>query len=49
MRRMFGLPDYFVRVATRDLAAYEAFVVDRLGRTAGIAKIDSHLTMKKIK
>jgi DNA-binding Lrp family transcriptional regulator len=49
MRRMFGLPDYFVRVATRDLASYEAFVVDRLGRTAGIAKIDSHLTMKKIK
>jgi DNA-binding Lrp family transcriptional regulator len=49
MRRMFGLPDYFVRVATHDLEAYEAFVSERLGRTAGIAKIDSHLTMKTIK
>lgn len=49
MRRMFGLPDYFVRVATRDLEAYEAFVTDRLGRTPGLARIDSHLTMKKIK
>lgn len=49
MRRMFGLPDYFVRVATRDLEAYEAFVSDRLGRTPGLARIDSHLTMKKIK
>ena len=33
LRRMFGLPDYFVRVATRDLESYEAFVVDRLART----------------
>jgi DNA-binding Lrp family transcriptional regulator len=49
LRRMFGLPDYFVRVAVRDLEAYEAFVTDRLGRASGLARIDSHLTMKKIK
>ncbi|GAA4741079.1 Lrp/AsnC family transcriptional regulator [Actinomycetospora chibensis] len=49
LRRMFGLPDYFVRVATRDLESYEAFVVDRLARTPGLARIDSHLTLKKIK
>ena len=49
MRRMFGLPDYFLRVATRDLQAYESFVTDRLGRAPGLAKTDSHLTLKKIK
>jgi DNA-binding Lrp family transcriptional regulator len=49
LRRMFGLPDYFVRVAVRDLEAYEAFVTDRLGAASGLARIDSHLTMKKIR
>lgn len=49
LRRMFGLPDYFVRVATRDLESYEAFMTDRLARTSGLARIDSHLTLKKIK
>ena len=49
LRRMFGLPDYFMRVATRDLAAYESFMTERLGRATGLAKIDSHLTMKTIK
>ncbi|WP_285655750.1 Lrp/AsnC family transcriptional regulator [Actinomycetospora sp. NBRC 106375] len=47
--RMFGLPDYVMRVATRDLEAYESFVVDRLSRATGLAKIDSHLPMRKIK
>lgn len=48
-RRMFGLPDYFLRVATRDIGAYEQFVTDKLTQAPGIAKIDSHLTMKAIK
>lgn len=49
MRRMFGLPDYQLRVATTDLAAYEAFVTDKLEDTPGIARVDSHLTMKRVK
>jgi DNA-binding Lrp family transcriptional regulator len=48
-RRMFGLPDYFLRVATRDIGAYEQFVTDKLTQAPGIAKIDSHLPMKAIK
>ena len=48
-RRMFGLPDYFLRVATQDIGAYEQFVIDKLTQAPGIAKIDSHLTMKAIK
>ncbi|MGV9348467.1 Lrp/AsnC ligand binding domain-containing protein [Streptomyces spiralis] len=26
LRRLFGTPDYFVRVAVADLAAYETFL-----------------------
>jgi DNA-binding Lrp family transcriptional regulator len=48
-RRMFGLPDYFLRVATRDIGAYEQFVTGKLTQALGIAKIDSHLPMKAIK
>jgi DNA-binding Lrp family transcriptional regulator len=48
-RRMFGLPDYFVRVATADFESYEAFVSTRLTDVPGLARIDSHLTMKTVK
>lgn len=49
LRRMFGLPDYFLRIATKDLAAFETFVTHHLEDTPGLAKVDSHLTMKTIK
>jgi DNA-binding Lrp family transcriptional regulator len=49
LRRMFGLPDYLLRVATTSLESYETFVSTRLGDVPGIYKLDSHLTMKTIK
>jgi DNA-binding Lrp family transcriptional regulator len=49
VRRMFGLPDYFVRVAVADLESYEAFVSTRLTDVPGLARIDSHITMKTVK
>ena len=49
VRRMFGLPDYFVRVAVADLESYEAFVSTRLTDVPGVARIDSHITMKTVK
>jgi len=48
-RRMFGLPDYFLRVATADLESFERFVTNQLEDTPGIGRVDSHLTMKTIK
>ena len=48
-RRMFGLPDYFLRVATADLESFERFVTNTLEDTPGIGRVDSHLTMKTIK
>ncbi|MER5753266.1 Lrp/AsnC family transcriptional regulator [Streptomyces sp. NPDC002088] len=48
-RRMFGRPDYFLRVAVADHAAYEAFLTGKLTGLPGILRVESHLTMKKIK
>lgn len=49
VRRMFGLPDYVVRVGTPDLEAFEVFVTADLEGIPGIARVDSHLTMKIVK
>jgi hypothetical protein len=38
-----------LRVATGDIGAYEQFVINKLTPAPGIARIDSHLTMKAIK
>jgi DNA-binding Lrp family transcriptional regulator len=47
--RMFGRPDYYVRVAVADHAAYEGFVTGKLTGLPGVRRITSHLAMKKIK
>ena len=49
LRRMFGHPDYFLRVAVADQAAYEAFLTGRLIGLPGVLHVTSHLTMKKVK
>jgi DNA-binding Lrp family transcriptional regulator len=49
VRRMFGLPDYLIRVATASLEGFEAFISTRLGELPGVDKFDSHITMKLIK
>ncbi|POX62942.1 ArsR family transcriptional regulator [Streptomyces sp. Ru62] len=48
-RRMYGRPDYFIRVAVADHAAYEAFLTGKLSGLPGVRRIESHLTMKDIK
>ncbi|GAA3188205.1 MULTISPECIES: Lrp/AsnC family transcriptional regulator [Streptomyces] len=48
-RRMYGRPDYFIRVAVADHAAYEAFLTDRLSGLPAVRRLESHLTMKTIK
>lgn len=49
LRRMFGLPDYFMRVRTADLDAYEAFLTRVLEAVPGVRTTDSHITMKVVK
>ncbi|MEU4171093.1 Lrp/AsnC family transcriptional regulator [Streptomyces sp. NPDC026665] len=48
-RRMYGRPDYFLRVAVADHAAYEAFLTGRLMGLPAVLSIESHLTMKTIR
>ena len=47
--RMMGQPDYLVRVAVADAAAYEAFYIDTLAALPGIQTLTSMTTMKTIK
>ena len=49
IRRMFGLPDYLLRIATDSIESYETFVSTKLGDVPGMDKLDSHITMKLIK
>ena len=48
-RRMFGLPDYIVRVAVADQAAYETFYLSKLAELPGLARVNSQFTMKMVK
>ncbi len=48
-RRMFGLPDYLLRVAVADLAAYERFYMAALADLPGVARLNSQFTMKTVK
>ncbi|GAA3956058.1 Lrp/AsnC family transcriptional regulator [Actinomadura viridis] len=48
-RRVFGRPDYYLRVMVADYAAYEAFQTNKIIGIPGIARVISQPTMKKIK
>jgi DNA-binding Lrp family transcriptional regulator len=48
-RRMFGIPDYLVRVAVADATAYEAFYMNELAELPGIGRVTSQFTMKLVK
>ena len=48
-RRMFGLPDYVIRVAVADQAAYEAFYMNELAELPGVGRVSSQFTMKLVK
>lgn len=48
-RRLFGRPDYFIRAAVADHAAYEAFLTGKLSGLPGVLRVTSRLTMKTIK
>ena len=48
-RRMFGVPDYVVRVAVADQAAYEAFYMNKLAELPGLARVNSQFMMKLVK
>ena len=48
-RRMFGSPDFRLVVATKDVAAYEAFLTNKLLALPGLGKLQSHFPMLILK
>ena len=46
--RLFGDPDYLLRVVTADLAAYQRLQDDRLTALPGILRMTSTLVMKRV-
>jgi Lrp/AsnC family leucine-responsive transcriptional regulator len=48
-RRMYGDPDYLMRVAVADAEAYEHFLINVLADLPGLARMTSQFTMKTIK
>lgn len=47
--RMFGFPDYLIRVAVADQAAYQAFYLSKLADLPGVARLNSQITMATVK
>jgi DNA-binding Lrp family transcriptional regulator len=46
--RLFGDPDYLLRVATADLAAYQALRDDKLAALPGVQRLTSTIVMKRV-
>lgn len=46
--RLFGEPDYFVRVATADIGAFQRLRDERLARLPGVQRLTSTIVMKKV-
>ncbi|HWK26846.1 MAG TPA: Lrp/AsnC family transcriptional regulator [Solirubrobacter sp.] len=47
--RMFGDPDYLVRVAVADAEAYERFLINTFADLPGLARMTSQFTMKTLR
>lgn len=47
-QRLFGDPDYLVRVVTRDLAAYQQLYDNQLAMLPGVQRLSSTLVMKSV-
>ncbi|SFS72339.1 Lrp/AsnC family transcriptional regulator [Saccharopolyspora flava] len=49
VHRLFGRPDYLIRVAVEDSATFETFLTTKLMALRAVARVDSHMIMKKLK
>jgi DNA-binding Lrp family transcriptional regulator len=47
-QRLFGEPDYLLRVVTRDLADFQRLYDEQLSRLPGVQKLSSTLVMKSV-
>jgi DNA-binding Lrp family transcriptional regulator len=47
-QRLFGDPDYLLRIVTADLAAYQQLEDDTLSALPGVQRLNSTLVMKRV-
>jgi DNA-binding Lrp family transcriptional regulator len=47
-QRLFGDPDYLLRVVTADLAAYQRLQDEKLSALPGVQRMTSTLVMKQV-
>ncbi|MEE4591074.1 Lrp/AsnC ligand binding domain-containing protein [Streptomyces sp. DSM 41524] len=47
-QRLFGEPDYLLRVATTDLAAFQQLYDEQLARLPGVQRLTSTIVMKNV-
>lgn len=47
-QRLFGEPDYLLRVISRDLSAFQGLYDEKLARLPGVQKLSSTLVMKRV-
>ena len=47
-QRLFGDPDYLLRIVTADLAAYQRLEDDVLSALPGVQRLNSTLVMKQV-
>jgi len=47
-QRLFGEPDYLLRVVSRDLAAFQDLYDSSLGNLPGVQRLTSTLVMKSV-
>ncbi|MHA7210168.1 Lrp/AsnC family transcriptional regulator [Arthrobacter sp. MDT1-65] len=48
-RKVFGNPDYFLRIVVSDIDEYEQFQMQKLTALPAVFRVDSHQTMKLLK
>jgi DNA-binding Lrp family transcriptional regulator len=48
-RRLFGIPDYYLRVNVAGPAEYEEFLISKLSKLPALSRIVSHQSMKTLK
>ncbi|MFG2732752.1 Lrp/AsnC family transcriptional regulator [Streptomyces canus] len=49
VRRVYGVPDYIIRVDVADGNAYERFTTEKMTKLPAVHRIISHQTMKLVK
>lgn len=47
-QRLFGDPDYLLRVAVRDIASYQRLEDDQLALLPGVQRLTSTIVMKQV-